>query len=177
MIVLGHSMGGKVAMTLALTRPELVTKVIVADTAPVVYDHDFGAYTRAMKGIPLAQMTRRAEIEDHLAADIPDPRVRAFLMQNLESTADGFRWRSNLECIDRSYPEILGFPDFAPDVTFAGPTLFISGGASDYVLSHYHPAILARFPAAQFNVIPEAGHWLHADHPPAFIDGVRRFLA
>ena len=176
MTVLGHSMGGKIAMTLALTRPELVQNLIVADTAPVTYDHDFGVYTRAMQGVPLAQMTKRAEIDSHLAAEIIDPRIRFFLMQNLESTPDGFRWRSNLEVIQHSMPDILGFPDFADHVHFAGRTLFISGALSDYVLPEYHAIIKSRFPQVQFIQLAEAGHWLHADQPAAFIAGVRAFL-
>ena len=176
MIVLGHSMGGKIAMTLALTRPELITHLIVADTAPVIYNHDFGVYTRAMQGVPLDQMTRRAEIEEHLAATITDPRIRAFLMQNLGSTATGFYWRSNLDVIEQSMPHILGFPDFPAEAHFDGPTLFVSGAQSDYVLPQYHPTILHRFPHAQFSQLPDAGHWLHADQPAAFLAAVRGFL-
>ena len=177
MILLGHSMGGKIAMTIALTRPHLITDLIVADTAPVAYDHDFGVLLRSMKGVPLAQMTARSQIEAHLADGIPDPRIRAFLMQNLESTPSGFRWRSNLDVMLNSQPEILGFPDFPADAHFAGRTLFISGAQSDYVRPAYHPVIRQRFPQAQFAVLDKAGHWLHADQPAAFIAAVRGFLA
>ena len=177
MHVLGHSMGGKIAMTIALTQPELITDLIVADTAPVAYDHDFTVLLNAMKAVPLAEITKRADVEAHLAQNLPDPRIRAFLMQNLASTEAGFRWRSNLDLMLASQPEILGFPDFPPSTHFDGRTLFLHGALSDYVRPQYESTIRQRFPNVQFNALANAGHWLHADQPAAFIAAVRGFLA
>jgi esterase len=175
MTVLGHSMGGKVAMTLALTRPHLVQKLIVADMAPVSYSHDFGALTRAMLSVPLDQLSKRSEIEAHLAQTVHNPRLRAFILQNLETTEGGFRWRPNLNVIVRSQEQIMGFPDFSP-AHFDGPTLFVSGGQSDYVLPKYHPTIKSLFPNTSFAVLPTCGHWLHADQPKDFVAAVLGFL-
>ncbi len=177
MVVLGHSMGGKIAMTLAVTKPDLVRAALIADIAPVAYDHDFTGFTRAMRAAPVATLTKRAEVEEHLAQDLADARIRAFLMQNLESTLQGFRWRANLDAIDANHDFILGFPDFPDQVRYDGPALFISGGLSHYVTADRHPAIQRLFPQAEFQVLEGCGHWLHADNPQGFIAGVRGFLA
>ena len=175
--LLGHSMGGKIAMTLALTRADLVNALIVADIAPVSYDHDFGAFTKAMKQVPVADMTTRKQVEDLLAERITDPRNRAFLLQNLKSTPQGFRWRSNLDVIERSEKDILGFPNFPNGTVYNGSALFISGGRSDYVLSGHGGAIEALFPHSDLVQLPDAGHWLHADCPQEFLTAVRNFLS
>jgi len=174
--LIGHSMGGKIAMTLALTRSTLIEALVVVDIAPVTYTHDFGTFTRAMKAVPLAGMTKRSEVEAHLSESISDPRIRAFLMQNLDSTPDGFRWRPNLDLIERSQDDIMGFPDFPPGTAYHGPTLFISGALSDYVTPEYHAPTRALFPQAEFCQIADAGHWLHADQAQAFVAELRRFL-
>lgn len=175
--VVGHSMGGKVAMTLALTRPDLVERLMVVDIAPVAYTHTFAPYIRAMRSVSLARATRRSDVDAALASHIPDERVRAFLLQNLDGEPGHYRWRPNLAVLGASMPEILGFPDGDDIAPYAGPALFLSGAQSDYVLPEHHARIQSLFPAARFEVVDGAGHWVHADQPARFGDALHRFLA
>ena len=174
--VIGHSMGGKVAMTLALTRPELVERLLVVDVAPVAYGHSFAPYIRAMRAVPLAAATRRADVDAVLARQIADPGVRAFLLQNLEGSAGSFRWRANLAALNAAMEEILGFPEFDGRL-YDGPTLFLAGAASDYVSPNYEGEIRRLFPQSRIERLAGAGHWVHADKPQEFLAAVRRFLA
>ena len=174
--VLGHSMGGKAAMALALTRPETVASLIVADIAPVSYDHGGmqAQYLTAMQALDPATVQTRRQADAALAGAIADPGIRAFLLQSLDFKAR--RWRLNLDVLAREMPRITGWPE---DLTgsFDRPTLFLSGGDSDYVLPQHRPAIRALFPKAKFAKIPGAGHWLHADAPEAFIETIKAFTA
>ncbi len=172
--VLGHSMGGKAAMVLALTEPARVRRLVVADIAPVAYDHDQQVYLDAMAELDLAGLASRTEADARLAPAVADPRVRAFLLTSLDLRARPPRWRINLAALDRAMPGILDFPGTV--ATFDGPALFISGARSDYVRPEHRPAILARFPDATFAVLESTGHWLHAEAPEAFVTEVRRFL-
>lgn len=174
--VMGHSMGGKVAMTLALTRPELVERLVVVDIAPVGYAHTFAPYIKAMRAAPLGSAARRADVERHLAAAIPDPGVRAFLMQNLDGGAGGYRWRANLAVLGAAMEDILGFPAVPPGSAYGGPALFVAGAASDYIRPDHQGEIRRLFPSASVTVVPGAGHWVHADAPAAFLEAVGPFL-
>lgn len=174
--VLGHSMGGKAAMVLALTRPELVARLVVVDIAPVVSTGTPIAYVQALRALPLERFTRRSEVADALADAIPDRGVRNFLSLNAAVTDDGLAWTLNLAALERDFSSILGFPAFAPGHSFRGPTLFLTGGASDYVRPEHRVAIDRLFPAAVIETIPQAGHWVHADAPEAFVAAVDRFL-
>jgi pimeloyl-ACP methyl ester carboxylesterase len=168
MDVIGHSMGGKAAMLLALTRPDLVNRLMVADIAPVAYTHSQRQYVAAMQALDLAELTSRADADAALAAHVDSAGIRAFLLQSLDLRADPKRWRLNLDVLDREMDRITGWPD---DVSgqFTGPTLFLSGAQSDYVLPEHRPAIKALFPGAKFAKLPDAGHWLHAEAPQAFV--------
>ena len=172
--LLGHSMGGKAAMALALTRPELVSALLVADIAPVAYGHSQIQYIDAMERVDLDGIARRSEADGRLAAYVDDPALRAFLLQSLVLNDGPPRWRLNLGALRSGMAEILGFPDL--DGPFEGPTTFISGGASDYVTEAQHPQIRALFPAVRFDVIPGAGHWVHAEVPRPFEAAVRTAL-
>ncbi|MFT3972970.1 MAG: alpha/beta fold hydrolase [Amaricoccus sp.] len=174
MDVLGHSMGGKAAMTLALTRPELVRRLVVADIAPVAYDHDQMRYVDAMRGVDLARITRRGEADAALAGAVPEAAVRAFLLQSLVVEDGRAEWRINLDTLAAEMPKILDFP--ATDARFDGATLFLTGAASAYVKPAYRARVLALFPAAEHHALAGAGHWLHADAPNAFVAAVERFL-
>lgn len=174
--IIGHSMGGKTAMLLALTRPELVEKLVVVDIAPVSYTHTFAPYIRAMRAAPLGSAERRADIEHSMAGVIPDPRVRAFLMQNLEGSPGHYRWRANLAALGAAMDEILGFPPIADETHYDGPTLFLHGAESDYVLPQHEDLILALFPHARFQAVEGANHWVHADKPAEFLAAVKGFL-
>lgn len=172
--VLGHSMGGKAAMALALGAGARVGTLIVADIAPVAYGHTQMPYLVAMRDMDLAGLTSRSEADARLAAQIDDPAIRAFLLQSLDLASDPPRWRLNLATLEREMDRVLGWPDIGG--AFAGRTLFLSGGASDYVLPEHRATIRALFPKARFARIPSAGHWLHAEKPKEFTAAVDTFL-
>jgi esterase len=171
--VLGHSMGGKAAMLLALTHPGKVDRLVVADIAPVAYVHTQAHLVEAMAGLDLADLATRGEADRTLATAVEDPGVRAFLLQSLDLRER--RWRLNLEALGAEMPKILSFPEISG--RFDGPALFLSGETSSYVLPEYRPRITALFPAARFAKIPGAGHWLHAEKPREFVAAVEAFLA
>ena len=169
--VLGHSMGGKAAMMLALSQPRLVRKLVVADIAPVAYDHSQVPLIDAMRAVDLSAVERRSDAAAQLA-EVPDDGTRAFLLQSLDVKAG--RWMLNLDALADRMPEIMGFPDVAG--TFDGPTLFLTGADSDYVRPDHRDRIEALFPEARTASIPGAGHWLHAQKPREFEAAVRTFL-
>ena len=172
--VLGHSMGGKAAMVLALSEPDRVRRLIVADIAPVAYAHSQLDYVRAMQAVDLAVIGRRSEGDAALAARVPEPAVRAFLLQSLAIGENGAAWKLNLAALADQMPAIMDFPELG--ATFPGPTLFVTGAASDYVRPAHWPRIRALFPAAEHRAIAGAGHWLHADAPGPFLAAVSAFL-
>ncbi len=171
--LLGHSMGGKVVMTLALRHPAAVRRLVVADIAPVRYRSEFNAYIAAMRGMRLFAGMTRADADAALAPVASDPAVRAFLAQNLMTGREP-RWTVGLEEIAAGLYDILDWPVTAG--VFEGPTLFLVGGRSPYVREEHHAAIRALFPAVRFAALPEAGHWLHADDPEGFVAAVEEFL-
>lgn len=170
--LLGHSMGGKAAMVLALTRPEALRKLIIADIAPVAYTHTQAHLIDAMRGIDLSSVATRGDADRQLQAQVPEAGVRAFLLQSLE--VKDRRWKLNLDALDQAMEQIIGFPDVS--VSFDGPTLFLTGADSDYVDRAHRDRIRSLFPNARFASLPGAGHWLHADKPREFEAAVRVFL-
>ena len=172
--VLGHSMGGKAAMMLALAHPELVRRLIVADIAPVAYGHSQSHHIAAMRALDLTGLATRGEADRRLTATIDDPSLRAFFLQSLDLKATPPRWRLNHDVLEAEMPGIVGWPE--PQGHFEGPTLFLSGGDSSYVLPEYRSKIRGLFPAARFAKIPGTGHWLHAEKPREFEATVRVFL-
>jgi esterase len=174
--VLGHSMGGKAAMTLALARPELVSRLVVVDIAPARSTATPIAYVQALRSLRLADYAQRFDVKEALAAAIPDPAVRAFLTLNLMAGPAGLAWTVNLAALEANFDAILGFPEPPPGRPFGKPTLFIAGGLSPYVQPHHRPEIERLFPTARIEVIQEAGHWVHADATEAFLAAVQRFL-
>ncbi len=165
--LVGHSMGGKVAMVLACTRPDRVERLVVVDVAPVDYgpSAEFASYLRAMAAIDPARFERRAEVERALAGAVPDARIRAFLASNLELRDGRLAWAPNLSALLAGLPAITGFP---PDLPPAPPDLLVSviaGGRSGYVRPDHRAAFLRLFAAPEFVTVPEAGHWVHADAP------------
>ncbi|EAU47388.1 alpha/beta fold hydrolase [Salipiger bermudensis] len=171
--VLGHSMGGKAAMVLALTRPELVNRLILADIAPVAYDHSQIQYIEAMRAVDLDAVEKRSDANDQLARHVPEPTLRSFFTQSLDIKEK--RWKLNLDLLAEEMPKIIGFPEI--EGRFDGPTLFLSGGESDYVTPEHRPRIKALFPESRSAKIPGAGHWLHAEKPREFEAAVRAYLA
>ena len=175
MDVLGHSMGGKAAMMLALTRPELVRRLLVADIAPVAYQHSQSHLIAAMRALPLAELDSRSAADAALAQAVSDPGVRAFLLQSLDLRAQPPRWRLNLDVLEREMDRITGWPE--PDGQYTGPVLFLSGAKSDYVRPEHRSGIKALFPNAKFAKLPGAGHWLHAEAPRPFEASARMWFA
>lgn len=172
--VLGHSMGGKAVMHLALTQPDLVRRLVVGDVAPVAYGHDQMHNLRTMQGLDLTGLATRREADARLAEREPDAGLRAFFLQSLDLKADPVRWKINLSTMEREMPHVLDWP--GAEGPFEGPVLFVAGGRSDYILSEHRPVIRKLFPRARIVKLPEAGHWLHADQPREFEATVRIFL-
>lgn len=171
--VLGHSMGGKAAMCLALEHPERVRRLIVADIAPVTYTHSQQPLIDAMASLDLSAVTSRGDADKVLAHHIEEPGVRAFLLQSLDVREK--KWRLNLDVLSREMERIIGFPEV--DGRFEGPALFLSGEQSDYVRPEHRDRIKSLFPDAAFVSIKGAGHWLHAEKPRETEAAVRAFLA
>ncbi len=174
--VIGHSMGGKTAMRLALDAPHRVDRLVVVDVAPTVSDHDHVPWLRAMASLDPSRITRRADAETLLEESIPDTAIVKFLLQNLASTPSGYAWRINLEAIENSLPALLDFPMDADAQPFTGATLFLRGAQSDYVLAKDETVIRALFPRADIVTIEGAGHWVHAEQPTRFLEALGDFL-
>jgi pimeloyl-ACP methyl ester carboxylesterase len=196
--VIGHSMGGKVAMQLALDFPARVKKLVVMDIAPRAYQRTHDHIFDALLALDLQQFRMRQEIEDVLEPDIPSLGLRRFLLKNLGRDNHGnFVWKMNLrgvaenylnlgKVVERRSPDrrvVVGEentlhrnPAIPNDIGFAGSTLFIRGGKADYITAADEPEIRQLFPSAKIQTIPEAGHWIHADAPEEFVSMVLDFL-
>ena len=172
--VVGHSMGGKAAMMLSLTRPDRVRRLVVIDIAPAAYAHDHHNLIDAMLDLDLDSLASRADADRRLAAEVTDAATRQFLLQNLISDRGGYRWRLNLEALRRQMDEIMGFsvPATQP---YTGPSIFVAGARSDYIQPAHQPAIAQWFPAARQVSIPDAGHWVHADQPRSLVSALNEF--
>ena len=177
--LVGHSMGGKVAMVLALRHPDLVDRLVVVDIAPAPSDGagEFEHLLTALTSLDLSSLERRSDADEQLAGAIRDERVRGFLLQNLRgSAADGFRWRADLDLLLRDLPVIGGFPDLADDAVFDHPVLWMAGERSDYVRPEHEGRMTAHFPRTVDVTIKGAGHWVHSEQPEAFVSALRVFL-
>ncbi|TMV10363.1 alpha/beta fold hydrolase [Ruegeria sediminis] len=170
--VVGHSMGGKAAMTLALQHGGLVRKLVVADIAPVAYGHSQMPYIDAMRAVDMSRVERRPDVEQQLADMGVERTLQSFFTQSFDVPTK--RWRLNLDGLAAEMPKIMGFPEF--DASWSGPALFLSGAASDYVKPEHRDKIRTLFPNARFAKIPGAGHWLHSEKPREFEAAVRAFL-
>lgn len=168
--LVGHSMGGKAAMVLALTAPERVERLVVVDIAPVNYGPGLDGLLESMRALDLRDITRRADADRALAPAVPDPAVRAFLLQNLEPRDGRLAWRLNLDALAAAMPVIRGFPDLPTSAAFAGRTCLIRGESSDYVRPDHEPVIRRLFPNADLHTVAGAGHWVHAERTEAFLE-------
>ncbi|WP_017430396.1 alpha/beta fold hydrolase [Vreelandella jeotgali] len=173
--LLGHSMGGKIAMTLARREPQRVASLVVADIAPVAYGHGHDAIFAAMREIQLGHPTNRREADALLARHIESRAVRLFLATNLQRGDGELTLRVGLEQIITGYPEVMTPP--GGDVPFDGPAMVLRGADSDYIEDAMLPALYEVLPRARVVTLKQAGHWLHADQPEAFRQAVETFLA
>ncbi len=172
MHVMGHSMGGKAVMVLALERPDLIKSLIVADISPVSYSHDNTPLIDAMRKIDLSTVEKRSDADKQLARDVLDPGVRAFLLQSL--VVKEKRWLLNHDVLEAEMPKIVGFPEVSGQ--YEGPVFFLSGGESTYVERDHRERSKALFPNAKFASIPGTGHWLHAEKPREFEAAMRAWM-
>ena len=177
--LVGHSMGGKVAMLLALHHPELVERLCVVDVAPVAYGHssEFARYVDAMRSLDLDALARRDDADRALEEAVPSRMVRSFLLQSLRREDDGWAWRLNLEVLGRDLAEISGWPgDRLEGVEpYDGPVLWVSGERSDYVAPEHGAAMDRWFPRARRVTVKGAGHWVHSEQPAIVAEALRRF--
>ncbi|NND34150.1 MAG: alpha/beta fold hydrolase [Saprospiraceae bacterium] len=175
--LVGHSMGGKVAMQLALDHPALIRALIVVDIAPVEYGESHEKIIRSLMKIPVSDIGSRNEATNLLSETIEDPAIVAFLMKNLSRNEDGtFRWKMNLPVIAKQYNWLLQAPHSKNEV-YSGPSLFVRGGLSSYVPAGSERIIKTQFPQAKVVTIEEAGHWVHADQPVALLRHITEFIA
>ena len=177
--ILGHSMGGKIAMQVALEYPERVEKLIIADIAPVDYPPHHLDIIKGLQGIDLALITKRSDADKQLSASVDSVGVRQFLLRNLSLDALGvFHFKCSLDHISSSYHQImLGNKLPSAKAPYQGTTLFIKGDQSNYILAAHKTAITALFPHSKAKIIQGAGHWLHAEKPVAFNKIVLDFLS
>lgn len=174
--LLGHSMGGKIAMYIALNHPEQLSKLLVADIAPRAYHRGHDDVFDALFAVDLPNLKTRKEAEEAMLPFVPDFGVRQFLLKNLARNEDGsFYWKMNLSILHTKYEEIIVQIDHTRPYT--KPALFIRGGNSNYIRDKDIDDIHRLFPAAELITIPQAGHWLHAEQPALFFEAVTAFIS
>ena len=175
--LMGHSLGGKVAMALACRRPERVGRLVVVDIAPKAYlSHGHRAEFAAMNELRLAELRSRGDAELKMEGRVPDWGMRKFLTTNLEQDAAGaWRWIVNLPVLTAALPDLEANP-LAAGEGFAGPALFLRGGRSRYVEDADRPGIVDRFPAARIETLMAAGHNPHMETRAEFCAAVGAFL-
>ena len=171
--VIGHSMGGKAAMVLALKRPNLVRNLIIADIAPVKYEHDQSQFIEAMQKVDLSKVEKRSDAALALSKFVEDKSLQNFFTQSLDIKAK--RWKLNLKVLRSEMSEILSFPKIESE--FSGHSLFLKGEKSDYIKSEHRKLIKSLFTKARFATFKEAGHWLHAEKPREFESAARLFFS
>lgn len=174
--LLGHSMGGKAAMWFALVHPERIDQLLIADIAPVNYQHRFDRTIRALLDLPLDRINNRKQAEAILADAVPDLSYRRFLLQNLALSDGKYFWKVDLEIFQQSAPAIVAFPDVQGVAPYRGDVLFMTGSDSKFIVPDHVDAVNALFPKAQLETIPDAGHWLHVDAPAVFTTLVEDYV-
>lgn len=180
--LVGHSLGGKIAMLLTLLHPDLVERLCVVDMSPVDYERNpaggLARYARALRSLDLSAASSREDADRMLAAEVDDPGVRAFLLQNLRRDGDGWRWQANLEVLERDMGTIAAWPEelLAGAAPYDGPVLWLAGDLSDYVTDDHADDMTRWFPRARRVTVKKAGHWVHSEQPDVVVESLRRFL-
>lgn len=172
--IIGHSMGGKIALWLALQHPEVLSKIIIVDIAPVTYQHSFDNMIDALRSLPLEELANRKQADDFLSERIPDSSFRQFLLQNLVLENGNYRWRIDLNIFKQAAPAIIAFPDVAQSSPCSQALKVLAGGNSQFVKPDSFAEL---FPYAEIEFLPGAGHWLHVEVPEVFLQQVRSYLA
>lgn len=173
-ILMGHSLGGKVAMHLALNYPHRVSKLIAGDIAPVEYPHHHDGIFEGLNEVTRRNPASRKQAGVILEDYVEMPEVRLFLLTNLSRTEDGtLAWRLNVSGLEHGYADLAAKPYGPP---YSGPSLFIRGSLSDYVKQEHFSAIYELFPAAEITTLAGTGHWLHAEKPKEYIEITLEFL-
>lgn len=175
--VIGHSMGGKVAMVLALRHPELVRKLVVIDISPVAAVSARGEFQHllgSLSALDLPSFAHRPEVDAALKTNIPNDVVRGFLLQNLKHRDGNYVWEPNLSLLYGELETVMSFPEYTS--SFTGPVLWIRGDRSNYVTESDVPAMRALFPKTRRMTVHGAGHWVHSEKPEEVIDALRSFL-
>ncbi len=177
--IIGHSMGGKAAMALALLHPSRCHSMVALDIAPVTYpDTYLDAYIQYLKKIPLDKIQTREDADTILKENIPEKSIRSFLLTNLVHSENTYHWRCNLEELYKSRENIFGFS--TPELNtnqYTGPAMFLYSETSSYLLPKHIPTIEMYFPNSQQKAIKEAGHWIHADQPEQVLEELQSFLS
>ena len=166
-VLIGHSMGGKTAMTMLQEYEIDVAKAFIVDIAPVSYQHNHDDILEAMLSVDLALQLSRADVDSALSEAVPDQALRQFLLQNLRQDGSGLSWRINLKSIMNNARYLF---DYDSNNVSKVDTTFIGGGNSDYILPAYHETIYSMFPNSTIETVPGAGHWLHAEKPDALLE-------
>ena len=175
--ILGHSMGGKIAMQIALSHSHRVNKLIVADIAPVEYPAHHLTIIKGLQSIDFTKVIKRSDADSQLAKYVDNSGIRQFLLRNITLNEQGqFSFKCSLDNIEQGYPQIMKSNEIQDKQEFTGETLFIKGGDSDYILPEHQHTIKTLFPHAKAKIIQGAGHWLHAEKTTAFNKIVSNFL-
>lgn len=175
--LVGHSMGGKIVMRVALRRPDIVKRLVVVDMIPAATTHvgdSNAAFARTMQQLDLAALTSRQDADEKLSVGVPDPVVRGFLMQNLRHERSGWHWQMNLDALAAQHETLMGWP--AIDARYDGPVLWLAGAKSSYVRSEDTETMRALFPHLTKVVVKDAGHWVHTEQPEVVIRSLQQFL-
>lgn len=173
--VLGHSMGGKASMVLAINNPDLVNRLLIVDIAPTKYQHDQSINISIMKNLPIDDLTRRSDADLILKKTLSDDALRAFFLQSLIISPNGNSWQLNLDALDKNMDKIIGFPDISGE--FNGMTFFLKGELSNYISDKDLPNINLLFPRNKIITIKNAGHWVHAEATRDFLISVKKYLS
>jgi esterase len=172
--LIGHSLGGKVVMQMALTYPQLVSKLVVLDIAPVAYNARHNNVLMALKAVDLQVIRERKDAEQAMGVYVDDPGVRQFLLKSLYQLDGKWLWRFNLTLLHRDYP--LLSQAIHSCVPYSEPVLFLKGELSDYLASEHRAEVLALFPNSRVKTISNTGHWLHAEQPKVCARHITTFL-